>query len=87
MTYLIFMNYEKNLQGWFDEGTRRKVHVLGKDPGPRLYELVDIQNLPKVYGGELEWVFEDEPSLDDDAKAMIGEMAKGPVVFAEVKPT
>jgi len=46
--------------------------------------------LPKVYGGELPWVFEDEPSLDEDAKAVIMDMPKGPVVFADgevSKPT
>ena len=34
-----------------------------------------------LYGGELPWVFEDEPSLDEDAKAVIMNMPKGPVVF------
>ena len=35
-------------QAWFDEGTRLKVHVLGRDPGPTLRELIDADNLPKV---------------------------------------
>ncbi|KAJ3011324.1 hypothetical protein NUW54_g2211 [Trametes sanguinea] len=68
-------------QPWFDEGTRRKVHVLGRDPGPTLRTLIDPKDLPKPYGGELDWKFEDEPALDDAAKAVIGEMPKGPVVF------
>ncbi|OSD02423.1 CRAL/TRIO domain-containing protein [Trametes coccinea BRFM310] len=69
------------IKPWFDEGTRRKVHVLGKDPGPTLRTLIDPKDLPKPYGGELDWKFEDEPALDDAAKAVIGEMPKGPVVF------
>ncbi|KAI0350345.1 CRAL/TRIO domain-containing protein [Trametes cingulata] len=71
------------IKPWFDEGTRRKVHVLGKDPGPTLRTLIDPKDLPKPYGGELDWKFEDEPALDDEAKAVIGEMPRGPVVFVD----
>ncbi|KAH9829628.1 CRAL/TRIO domain-containing protein [Rhodofomes roseus] len=67
----------------FDEGTQRKVHVLGKDPGPVLRTLIDPQNLPRPYGGELDWKFEDEPSLDEDTKNVIGTMPKGPVEFVD----
>ncbi|KAG6876951.1 hypothetical protein C0992_011237 [Termitomyces sp. T32_za158] len=78
------------IKGWFDEGTRNKIHVLGKDPGPTLRNLIHAPDLPKPYGGELEWKFEDEPNLDDDAKAALnGIMPKGPVVYADgaaVKP-
>ena len=72
-------------QPWFDEGTRRKVHVLGKDSGPALRTFIEPQDLPKVYGGELEWKFEDEPALDDTIRQVIGEMPKGPVVFEDGK--
>ncbi|OBZ71395.1 SEC14-like protein 2, partial [Grifola frondosa] len=68
---------------WFDEGTRRKVHVLGKDPGPVLRTLIDPKDLPKPYGGDLNWTFEDEPALDDAARELLGEMPKGPVVFED----
>ncbi|EPS98610.1 hypothetical protein FOMPIDRAFT_1126018 [Fomitopsis schrenkii] len=67
----------------FDEGTQRKVHVLGKDPGPVLRTLIDPQNLPRPYGGELDWNFEDEPSLDEDTKNTIGSVPKGPVEFVD----
>ncbi len=70
-------------QPWFDEGTRNKVHVLGKDPGVVLRTLIDAQDLPKTYGGELDWKFEDEPALDDTTKAVIGEMPKGPAEFID----
>ncbi len=73
------------LKGWFDEGTRNKIHVLGKEPGPTLLELVNVKDLPKVYGGLLDWQFEDEPSLDDAARELIGEMPKGPVIFENNK--
>ncbi|KAF7966410.1 hypothetical protein HWV62_38454 [Athelia sp. TMB] len=71
------------IKGWFDEGTRNKIHVLGKDPGPTLRHLVDPQDLPKAYGGKLEWVYEDEPSLDAAAKEVIGEMPRGPAFFVD----
>ena len=50
-------------------------------------ELVPAQDLPKVYGGEMGWTFVDEPSLDEDAKKVLGEegMPKGPVVFRKGK--
>ncbi|KAG6860752.1 hypothetical protein C0995_007870 [Termitomyces sp. Mi166 len=72
------------IKGWFDEGTRNKIHVLGKDPGPTLRNLVHAHDLPKPYGGELEWKYEDEPNLDDDAKAVLGgSMPKGPVIYVD----
>jgi hypothetical protein len=64
-----------------DEGTRLKIRVLSKDPGSRLSEFIYLHDLPASYGGQLEWKFEDEPHLDDDAKQTLGEMPKGPVVF------
>lgn len=61
------------------------MYVLGKDPGSTLRTLIDAKDLPKPYGGELEWKYEDEPSLDDAAKEAIGEMPKGPAIFLDGK--
>ena len=69
------------VQGWFDEGTRRKIHVLGRNPGSTLLELVDPHNLPAVYGGELEWKYGDEPKLDDETRGLLGQLPKGPAIF------
>ena len=70
------------IKGWFDEGTRQKIHVLGKDPGAALLELIDDHNLPAPYGGALEWKFEDDPHLDEDTKQAVGgAILKGPVIF------
>jgi len=71
------------IKGWFDEVTRSKIHILGKDPGPTLRNLVEPVDLPKSYGGELEWTFHDEPNLDADTLAVIKEMPKGPSIFAD----
>lgn len=46
-----------------------------------LYKIIDKKDLPKTYGGELEWVFGDVPLLDEDTVQEIGVMPKGPVVF------
>lgn len=72
------------IKGWFDEGTRQKIHVLGRDPGTTLLELVDGRDLPAMYGGQLQWKFEDGPDFDEDTKQLIGETApKGPVIFKD----
>ncbi|KAF6755970.1 CRAL-TRIO domain-containing protein [Ephemerocybe angulata] len=71
------------IKGWFDEGTRNKIHILSKDPQSltTLSTLIKPKDLPKIYGGELDWTFVDEPNLDEEAKAVLGEMPKGPAVF------
>ena len=63
------------------KATRRKIHVLGKDPGSTLLELVDAHNLPAPYGGEFEWKYGDEPNLDEETKELLGQLPKGPVIF------
>lgn len=71
------------IKGWFDEGTRRKIHVLGKNPGDFLRHLIAAEDLPAVYGGDLPWVFEDEPCLDSEALKVVKVMPKGPAAFVE----
>jgi hypothetical protein len=73
------------LKNWFDEGTRNKIHVLGKEPGPELLKIIDSEDLPKPYGGSLDWKYEDEPKLDEATKELIKEMPKGPVIFENGK--
>lgn len=67
-------------QNWFDEGTRKKIHVFGKDMN-HLRELIDPCDLPEPYGGELPWKFEDDPLLDDEIRSVIGQMPRGPVIY------
>jgi len=71
------------IKNWFDEGTRNKIHILGKNPGDTLRNFVDAKDLPKPYGGDLEWEFSDEPSLDEQAKKVLGAMPKGPATFID----
>lgn len=69
----------------FDEGTRRKIHILGPAESEaakkELRTLVAPADLPRVYGGEMEWVFDDAPNLDDEIKAKLGaqELPTGPL--------
>ena len=70
-------------QGWFDEGTQRKLTIIGKDPGDTLRKIINEEDLPECYGGKLKWVFEDEPSIDSEIQKAIGEMPKGPVAFID----
>jgi len=52
---------------WFDPVTRAKIQIIphGKDAAlKRLSEFIDIDDIPKVYGGNLDWDFGDLPNLD-----------------------
>lgn len=76
------------VKGMFDEGTKNKVHLTGSGPdqGKELLEIISAENLPKCYGGEMEWKYEDEPMLDEEIKAKIGASAvQGPVVWKDGK--
>lgn len=69
------------LQNWFDEGTRRKIHVLGKQPETLLRQLIHSKDLPIAYGGNLKWIYEDVPCLEDEILRVINQMPRGPVAF------
>ncbi|KAG8951702.1 hypothetical protein FRC04_005723 [Tulasnella sp. 424] len=70
------------LKVWFDENTRRKIHVLSHNQLHLLTSEIPAENLPKRYGGELEWEFDDRPNLDDRAKEIMkdfgGKVPRGP---------
>lgn len=57
--------------------------MLGRNPGPELRKFIDNENIPRAYGGELDFDFENEPNLDQAARDAIGEMPKGPVTFKD----
>lgn len=61
------------IQGWFDPGTRAKIKILGnplKDDKTRevLRQFVKDEDLPRLYGGELEWTPGEKPNLDGPAR-------------------
>lgn len=49
----------------------------------QLKDLIDESNLPKPYGGELPWHFEDDPLLDDEIRDSITQMPQGPAIFRD----
>lgn len=67
-------------QNWFDEGTTSKITIMSADMSP-LRKLITPENLPRAYGGEFEWTFQDEPALDQPAKDILGEMPQGPIIW------
>ena len=70
----------------FDEGTQRKIHVLGHKPASALEEIIKMEDIPNVYGGQLPWKYEDEPVLDSEIKAVIGEtLPPGPLKWKDDK--
>jgi hypothetical protein len=70
----------------FDEGTRRKIHVLGHQPAAALEEIIKMEDIPNVYGGKLNWKYEDEPVLDSDIQAVVGEtLPPGPLRWRDDK--
>jgi len=69
------------IKGWFDEGTRTKIHVFGKNYSSQLAEIIDPSQLPKKYGGVLDWEFMDVPLLDDEMRKYLDEMPRGPLLF------
>ncbi|KAF8636205.1 hypothetical protein AX17_003692 [Amanita inopinata Kibby_2008] len=82
------------IKGWFDPGTRDKISVLGRIGGDdgkegeavlKLREVVNVEDLARVYGGELDWEYEHEPRLDEHARRVLGEMPKGPAIFVDGK--
>lgn len=57
------------IKRWFDPVTVSKIFILSDhDVLPVLTSFMDIKNIPKHYGGELEWDFFDEPAWDDEIK-------------------
>ncbi len=70
------------IKGWFDEVTRDKIYILAKDMD-KLKEVVHEEDLPKAYGGALEWSFHDEPLLDNSIRAVMPEIPKGPAVYVD----
>ncbi|KDQ20994.1 hypothetical protein BOTBODRAFT_142375 [Botryobasidium botryosum FD-172 SS1] len=74
--------------GWikpfFDEGTRKKIHILHpSNTAETLLEHIAASELPRVYGGQLEWAYGDDTSLDEEVKAALGEqgLLRGPTLF------
>ncbi|KAI1740180.1 CRAL-TRIO domain-containing protein [Xylaria scruposa] len=60
------------IKRWFDPVTVSKIFILSdQDVLPVLTTFLDIEDIPKRYGGKLEWDFFDEPAYDDEIKRIM----------------
>ncbi|ETN40374.1 uncharacterized protein HMPREF1541_04651 [Cyphellophora europaea CBS 101466] len=60
------------IKRWFDPVTVSKIFILGKhEVKPTLERFMDPKDIPKQYGGQLDFQWGDLPHLDDEAKAAV----------------
>ncbi|KAK2743341.1 hypothetical protein FQN55_007276 [Onygenales sp. PD_40] len=65
------------IKRWFDPVTTSKIFILSaSEVKSTLSSFMDPANIPKQYGGELEWQWGDMPSLDEPAKEIASSMAQ-----------
>ncbi|KAK2811436.1 hypothetical protein FQN50_002059 [Emmonsiellopsis sp. PD_5] len=65
------------IKRWFDPVTTSKIFILSaSEVKSTLSTFMDPANIPKQYGGELEWEWGDMPSLDEPAKEIASAMAQ-----------
>lgn len=71
---------------WFDPATTKKIFVLSaSEATEKLTEFIAPENLPKRFGGMLDWTFPTLPLPDAETEAIIGNLAdkwvKGPIRY------
>ncbi|KAJ8117771.1 hypothetical protein ONZ43_g4126 [Nemania bipapillata] len=60
------------IKRWFDPVTVSKIFILSDhDVLPVLTTFMDLEDIPKNYGGKLDWSFFDEPAYDDEIKRVV----------------
>ncbi|KKZ59015.1 hypothetical protein EMCG_00880 [[Emmonsia] crescens] len=61
------------IKRWFDPVTTSKIFILSaSEVQPTLSTFMEPCNIPKQYGGALDWDWGDMPSLDEPAKELAG---------------
>lgn len=58
-----------------------------------MLKYIDATNLPQIYGGDLDWVWHDQPNLDTEARRLASELhhttgkglslSKGPMIYRD----
>lgn len=77
---------------WFDPVTVSKIFILSQqEVFPTLSSYIDVQNIPKQYGGQLDFAWCQMPNLDPKIKALatwengFTEFPKGPIYWVPVE--
>ncbi|KAK3904804.1 CRAL-TRIO domain-containing protein, partial [Staphylotrichum tortipilum] len=80
------------IKRWFDPITVSKIFILSpSEVKSTLEEFIDPRNIPKLYGGELEFEFFDRPNLDGNIKERVTwengytEFPEGPAYWVPVE--
>ncbi|KAK6345760.1 hypothetical protein TWF718_007667 [Orbilia javanica] len=61
-------------KGWFDAATTSKIFFLTPENiTSTLKEHIDLDNIPKKYGGSFDWEFGDTPNLDEELRALLAD--------------
>ncbi|KAJ5819742.1 CRAL/TRIO domain-containing protein [Penicillium riverlandense] len=79
---------------WFDPETRLKIFILSLSESKSfLLSHVDASDLPKEYGGELDWQWQDQPNLDESTRRLVDDLyhktdrgeifPKGPIIYQD----
>lgn len=76
----------KLVTSWFDPATTKKIFVLSaSESTKRLTEFITPENLPKRFGGMLDWTFPMSPVLDAETTEIVGDLAdkwvEGPIRY------
>ncbi|KAF3932583.1 Patellin-3 [Dactylellina cionopaga] len=67
-----FMKIWDWAKGWFDANTASKIYFLTpENTASILEEHIDADNIPKKYGGNLDWNFGDAPNLDSELRELL----------------
>ncbi|KAF3929925.1 Patellin-3 [Arthrobotrys entomopaga] len=76
------------IKRWFDPVTVSKIFILSpQEVYPTLEKYIEKKNIPKQYGGDLDFEFGSFPNLDDEAKELLADFdnttptgwVKGPI--------
>lgn len=61
---------------WFDAATTDKISVLAaSEVKPTLEKYIDLENIPKRYGGGLDWDYNMFPILDEEASGLLEDLS------------
>ncbi|KAI1983429.1 hypothetical protein LOZ53_005858 [Ophidiomyces ophidiicola] len=77
------------IKRWFDPVTTSKIYILSaSEVKTTLTMFMEPSSIPKRFGGELDWEWEDMPNLDEPARELVGTLENlGPTADGELTTT